>query len=96
MAWKKLCKQKKEGGLGFHDITKFNQSLLGKQTWKIMNNPNSLVVRVLKSKYFPNEDFLQSNLGPRPSYAWGSILYGRELLSKDLVRDIGNGEHSNV
>lgn len=30
VAWKKLCKQKKEGGMGFHDITKFNQSLLGK------------------------------------------------------------------
>lgn len=96
VAWKKLCKQKKEGGLGFHDITKFNQSLLGKQAWRIMTNPNSLVARVLKSKYFENSDFQHSTLGSRPSYAWRSILHGRELLSKGLVRDIGNGENSNV
>lgn len=96
MAWKKLCRQKREGGLGFHDITKFNQSLLAKQAWRIMNNPNSLVARVLKSRYFANNDFLQSSLGSRPSYAWGSILHGRELLSKGLIREIGNGRSSNV
>ncbi|CAG7906352.1 unnamed protein product, partial [Brassica rapa] len=39
---------------------------------------------------------LQSSLGSRPSYAWRSILHGRELLSKGLIRDIGNGRSSNV
>lgn len=61
-----------------------------------MSNPNSLVARVLKSKYFANGDFLHSSLGTRPSYAWRSILHGRDLLCKGLVRDIGNGESSNV
>ena len=61
-----------------------------------MSNPTSLVARVLKSKYFKNGDFLHSTLGPRPSYTWRSILYGRDLLSKGLVRDIGNGEQSTV
>lgn len=61
-----------------------------------MSNPNSLVARVLKSRYFANGDFLQSSIGARPSYAWRSIIYGRDLLSKGLVRDIGNGEQSNV
>lgn len=79
-----MCKKKREGGLGFHDIVKFNQYLLGKQAWRIMSNPDSLVARVL------------SRLGNRPFYAWKSILHGRDLLSQGLVRDIGNCEHSNV
>ena len=30
VAWQKLCKSKEDGGLGFHDISRFNQFLLAK------------------------------------------------------------------
>lgn len=48
VAWQKLCKDKEMGGLGFHDIEKFNQSLLAKHAWRIWERPTSLVNRILK------------------------------------------------
>lgn len=96
VAWQKLCKHKEEGGLGFHDISTFNQSLLAKQAWRILNNPSSLVARVLKSKYWKNGDFMNCGLGTRPSFAWRSIIHGRELLAKGMVMKIGDGMATKV
>jgi hypothetical protein len=45
-------------GLNFKDLISFNQSLLAKQAWRILKNPESLVARLMKAKYFKNEDFL--------------------------------------
>ena len=96
VAWQKLCKPKEQGGLGFHDIGKFNQALLGKQAWRIWNNPDSLVAKVLKGKYFRRGNFLECGLGSRISFVWRSIMHGRELLQQGLFRHTGNGISSNV
>ena len=69
-SWESLCKPKECGGLGFKDLEKVNQSLLAKQAWRIWSNPDSLVARILKSRYFKRSDFLGCGMGTRPSYAF--------------------------
>ncbi|KAG2306533.1 hypothetical protein Bca52824_026281 [Brassica carinata] len=98
VAWDTLCKHKEEegGGLGFHDIGRFNQALLGKQAWRVLSQPNSLMARVLKSRYFKNSSFLEASLGSRPSFIWQSILHGREALKSGLLHVIGDGDQTNV
>lgn len=96
VAWQKLCKSKEVGGLGFHDLEKFNQALLGKQAWRILNNPESLLSQILKHRYHKSCSFLDSPMGTRPSYAWRSILHGRELFHKGLLRSVGNGKDTLV
>lgn len=39
---------------------------------------------------------MECGKGYRPSYAWRSILFGRELLIKGLVKSIGNRRSTSV
>ena len=50
--WERLCEDKEKGGIGFKDIEKFNDSLLAKQVWRMINNPDSLCHRVFKARFF--------------------------------------------
>lgn len=43
MSWNRLCIKKSKGGMGFRDMHDFNLSLLGKQGWRLITKPNSLV-----------------------------------------------------
>ena len=90
-AWKRVCLPKKEGGLGFRDLERFNQDLLDKQVWRIMQNPNFLMSRILKARYFANETILTAVQRKKAFYAWKSLLFGRDLLMKGLRVIIGKG-----
>ncbi|XP_010468426.1 PREDICTED: uncharacterized protein LOC104748491 [Camelina sativa] len=96
VAWKKLCKSKSEGGLGFKDLGDFNQALLAKQAWRILNTPDSLLARFYKSRYFRKSTILDCGKCTRPSYAWRSIIHGRELLKQGLLKNIGDGHDTSV
>ena len=84
VSWKKLCKSKLYGGMGFQNLQTFNLALLAKQGWQILSNPNSLMARVYKAKYFPYDDIFNAKLGSNPSYAWRSIFNSLEVIRKAL------------
>ena len=96
VSWEKLCKPKAEGGMGFRDLKNFNLALLAKQGWRILQQPNSLVHRVYKAKYFLKETFLDAQVGRRPSYVWRSILAVRDIIKKGSRWCIGNGQRIHI
>ncbi|KAL9830579.1 hypothetical protein AtNW77_Chr3g0190981 [Arabidopsis thaliana] len=66
----KLMLPKSLGGFGFKDLQCFNQALLTKQAWRLLNDEDSLLSQVFKSRYYLNSDFLSATNGTCPSYAW--------------------------
>lgn len=70
---------------------KFNDALLAKSAWRLLTNPDQLWVKVLKSIYFPNRSFLAAEHGPKASWAWSSLLPGRDMLLKDFCWKVENG-----
>lgn len=96
IGWSKLCSSKGRDGLGFRDLRHFNQALLAKISWRILKNPNSLLAKVLRGRYFQDGSFLQASLGSNPSLTWRSILWGRELFKKGIRWKIGNGHHVRI
>lgn len=72
---KVLSKPKCLGDLGFRDIPLFNQLLLAKHSWNLIQRPNSLLFKVMVGRYFPHSFFLKANLSCNPSFTWMSILW---------------------
>lgn len=91
MKWKRLCKAKEFGGLGFKEIEKFNDSLFAKQVRRMINNPNSLWPRVFKARFFLHCSILDSKYSTIGSYVWKSILGARDVIRRGMVWRIGNG-----
>jgi hypothetical protein len=96
MSWERMGWPKNKGGLGFRDLETFNLALLAKQGWRLHQNPDSLVAKIYKEKYYSHVNFLQSSLGRSPSYVWRSIWTAKKLLEEGLVWRVGDGRSIKI
>lgn len=96
MSWEGLSRHKSSGGMGFRDFRDFNLAMLGKHGWRFITNPNSLVSRVFKAKYFPDSDFMEAKIGNNPSSVWRSIWEAKHVISAGMRWKIGSGNSVNI
>jgi len=92
----KLCDPKDEGGLGFRNMACFNDAMLAKQVWRLLQDGTSLVARVLKARHYPSAHVLSARLGSNPSYTWRSLHSMREVIEQGSRWIVGNGETLNI
>jgi hypothetical protein len=73
-AWKDICAPKKDGGLGIRNFQAVNQGLILMAAWRIADNPNDLLHKVVKAKYFHDTSIWRPNPNIPKSAFWASVL----------------------
>jgi hypothetical protein len=96
MSWDKMTRPKSYGGIGFRDLKVFNQALLARQAWRLIQFPDSLCARLLKAKYFPSTNMLDTAFIKNASPTWQGIEFGLELLKKGAIWRIGSGSSVRI
>jgi hypothetical protein len=68
VSWYSMTMSKYRGGLEFCDIEISSLSLLARQVWRILLEPNTLSANILKVVYFLDIDILSSAMGQKSSH----------------------------
>jgi len=77
ISWNVCSLPKIDGGLGFRQARNMNEAFLMKILWNLINNPDNLWCRVLRSKYGRGKDVV-ANISVQPyNHPFGS--FGRYL-----------------
>lgn len=82
--------------MGFKDLFLFHDALLAKQMWRLLHDTNSLFYKVFKAKFFPNSSVLEATNPANASYAWKSLMHGREVIKRGGVWRIGLGNSVHI
>ncbi|KAM0908155.1 hypothetical protein ACQ4PT_015643 [Festuca glaucescens] len=96
MSWDSMLRPKDQVGMGFKDMRLFNQALLAKQAWRLLQNPDTLCAQILKAKYFPQGLLTDTAFPGNASPTWRALEYGLELLKLGAIWRIGNGASVRV
>lgn len=94
LSWEKLCKPKKEGGLGLRSTRDANTAFLMKGLLNFCSNHESLWGSIMRSKYkcgwrgMPKMDTKRKG-----SNYWNGLGSTWEDFRKQLVWDLGNDEN---
>lgn len=94
--WDKMCKHKKEGGMGFRKLHDFNMAMVAKQGWQILKFLTCLMAHVLKARYFRVGSFLEAKVGENPSFIWRSVWQASSVIKQGYRWRIGNGQSVKV
>uniref|UniRef100_A0A453N7T7 Uncharacterized protein n=1 Tax=Aegilops tauschii subsp. strangulata TaxID=200361 RepID=A0A453N7T7_AEGTS len=84
------------GGMGFRDIHCFNLAMLAKQAWYLLESPDSLCATILRAKYYPHGDLLNTKLKKNSSFTWQSIMAGVNSLKHGYIWRVGNGKNISI
>jgi hypothetical protein len=91
IAWDIMLRPKNYGGIGFRDMRLFNQALLARQAWRLLQYPNTLCAQLLKAKYYPNGFLTDTVFTGNGSSTWQAIEHGLQLLKLGIIWRVGTG-----
>jgi hypothetical protein len=82
--------------MGFRDLKCFNQALLARQAWRLIQYPDSLCARVLKARYYPRGELIDTAFPGDAALTWRAIEQGLDLLKQGIISRVGDGSKIQV
>jgi len=79
------------GGLGIKKFKYMNQAMLNKQYWRICQNPQSLLAKIVKARYFPTCSIQEYRAKPHHSWVWMNIIKQEHPFLREGKWRVGNG-----
>jgi hypothetical protein len=80
----------------FRDLHTFNTTMLAKQCWGLMEQPDSLGARVPRASYYPDGNLLKAKLKSGSSYTWQSVIHGLHAFNRGYICRVGEGDQINI
>ncbi|KAL0402832.1 UNVERIFIED_CONTAM: LINE-1 retrotransposable element O protein [Sesamum radiatum] len=80
-SWNSICQPKSKGGLGFQKFFDFNEALLSKIAWNILQKSDKLWCQILSAKYLRHSADFDSNLQVQgASWIWQDVVKCAKIL----------------
>ncbi len=96
VAWGKVCRTNKEGGLGILDLSLMNEALLCKWWWKLLTSPELQWNKLIHGLYYARRSTLGEGRSFRPdSQWWRDVLSCRETFKGGVSYSLGDGRLIN-
>lgn len=89
VAWTECCLPKLEGGLGFHDLHKWNMSAIIFQLWRIITKANSVWVDWVNACMLRRNSFWTMNIPSKCSWSLRKIFKAREFAIRYITYRVG-------
>lgn len=95
-SWQNLAVRKDHGGMGFRNLQDFHLALLAKQLWRLISQPNLLMSKILRAKYFPQGGLLNAVAHDQASWLWKSWLGAKKIMQLGLRFQVGDGKSIRI
>uniref|UniRef100_A0A5B6YUZ1 Reverse transcriptase domain-containing protein n=1 Tax=Davidia involucrata TaxID=16924 RepID=A0A5B6YUZ1_DAVIN len=94
VAWKDICKPKKEGGLGLKDLAEWNRAVMTKQIWDLCSKKDTLWIKWCHQVYVKGRCFWGLKVPRDCCWGWRKLLKLRYCAWQMVKYYIGNGKHT--
>lgn len=83
--WSDINLPKDLCGMNIKKSDIFNQALLAKLAWRMINQPSDSWVQILESRYFVNANFITDIVSKQGSWIWNGICRGLGIVRKHSI-----------
>ncbi|GJZ06511.1 RNA-directed DNA polymerase, eukaryota, reverse transcriptase zinc-binding domain protein [Tanacetum coccineum] len=96
IAWKVVCRPKDQGGLGIKPLNEWNEVLLMKNIWKIMEQKQTLWVQWVNKVKLKGRSVWDIDIDVNDSWGWKKLMELRDRIKPHIFHNIGNGKSTYV